>query len=282
MGLEIKQTLEGTVQRLASPTGLLVFVGFAAFRLFEMVMYETAWGAAIEWTIDNYGGQIARQYLGYDVRDSQVTVERLHMELLQHGYPEAAAFLQQATSSGLDLSLPVVLAFLVAFPFVADLLHVLGVRAIAAAGPDTDGLPTGELLSGLPVVYLRSLVANFLAWLCIALGLVLGSVLLFVPGLLLAMAFLFVRQRIVLDGDGIVASLSNSYGLFREHLGTVLVVFGITLFLGVFSTWGISLGSGFVAPMPGWLYKLFTTGVIVFNMALITSAYLQFERPSAA
>ncbi|MFD2376148.1 hypothetical protein [Haloarchaeobius iranensis] len=95
------------------------------------------------------------------------------------------------------------------------------------------------------------------------------------------MAFLFVRQRIVLDGDGIVAALSNSYGLFREQFATVLVVFGITLFLGVFSTWGIALGSGFFVPMPGWLYKLFTTGVIVFNMALITSAYLQLQRPSA-
>lgn len=279
MGLEIKSVLEGTVERLLSPAGGLVFLGFAAFRLFEMVMYETAWGAAIEWTIDNYGGQIARQYLGYEVSDSQVTVEHLHMELLEHGYPEAAAFLQQATSTGLDLSLPVVVVFLVAFPFVAELLHVVGVRAFAAA--DGDGIRTGALLEGLPVVYLRSLVANFVAWLLIALGLVLGSVLLFIPGLLLAMAFLFVRQRIVLDDDGIVAALSNSYGMFREEFATVLVVFGITLFLGIFSTWGISVGSGFIAPMPGWLYTLFTTAIIVVNMALITSAYLELQRPSA-
>lgn len=279
MGAEIKHVLEDSVDRLLSPVGALVLVAFAAFRLFEMVMYETAWGAALEWGINNFGGTIAREYMGYDVSDSEVTVGRLEQELFQHGYPELATLVDQMTSTGLDLSLPVVVVFLVAFPFVAELLHVVGVRGLAAA--DGDGVPVGEMLDGLPLVYLRSLAANFVAWLLIALGVTLGSVLLFLPGLLLAMAFLFVRQRIVLDGDGVFAALSNSYGMFREHLGTVLLVFLVTLVLGFFSTYGIAVGSGFLVPLPGWLYKLFTTAVIVFNMALITSAYLRVRSPSA-
>jgi hypothetical protein len=100
----------------------------------------------------------------------------------------SADFLEQATSTGLGWSLPVVRVFLVTLPFIAAFLHVVGVRALAS---DPESRPTSEVLfENVGRVYVPSPLSNFVAWVLIAIALVLavitGLVLAVITGLVLA------------------------------------------------------------------------------------------------
>lgn len=266
MSIDVSETLEDAMDRLVTPTGGIVVVGFAVFMWIRSILHETALGAAIEWVIDNHGAQIAQE-MGYDVSASAVSVDRLIQELNERGQYVLADMVRDATTLGLDLSLPVVLVFLAVLPFIAEFLHVVGVRALA---DDPEELPTAAVVSGLAGVYVKSLVSNFLAWLLIGIGFLLA----FIPGLVLAVVFLFVRQRVVLAGDGIFEALSTSYGTAKQNLVPVIVLFTLIMLLGVFST----VGAGML-PLPGFLYPVFTGVVVTFNLAVITSAYLQTDDP---
>lgn len=267
MGIEVGATLRDAADRLASPRGAIVVAAFALFRLADMVVYETLVGALVEFGINTFGGTVARQ-AGYDVADSAVTVGRVQEELFDAGYFGLSNWVGEVTSAGLDLPLWGALPLLLTLPLVAELLHVLAVRAFAADGRDS--LSVGELVRGLHVVYFASLVANFFAWLVIAVGiLALG-----LPGVVLAFVLFFVRQRVVLDGDGVFTALSKSYGTVKRNLLPVFVLFaGITSFTVLF-TYVLPT----VVPIPGWLMRIVSAAVVVVAIAVTTSAYLQADR----
>ncbi|NHN43615.1 hypothetical protein G9C85_18505 [Halorubellus sp. JP-L1] len=269
MGIDVAETFEDGFDRLATPSGGLLVVVLALYGSLRSLVYETAVGSFIEFGINEFGADVAQE-MGYQVSDADVSVRRLQQELIERQEYALAEFVEQATSTGLDLSLPVVLVFLATLPFVAEFLHVVGVRALA---DDPESLPDGDLLDGIGGTYAKSLASNFVAWVLIGIGLLLAVI----PGILLALVFLFVRQRVVLAGDGVFAALCESYGTFKRNVGALVVVFLVLLLLGMFSTVGLGM-----LGVPGWLYPILVAAIVAFELAVITSAYLQTEAATAA
>ena len=224
MSVSVGDTLEDAVRRLMTVPGLLVLVLFAVFRLSNPVIYNTFFARGAEFVLEKAGG--------YSLRDVEI-------ELVERGYSELLPLVDMIDQTGLDVPFPAAVVMLAALPFIAEFLHVVGVRALAAR--DRNSVPVNEILPGLFGTYVRSLIASFIAFFLI----LLGSAFFLLPGLALAVLFLFVRQRIALGGDGIFEALSESYGLVKQNalpMVALVVVFWLTWVVTTFIAGMIPLG----------------------------------------
>ncbi|WP_415381529.1 hypothetical protein [Halosimplex sp. TS25] len=252
MSVSVGDTLEDAVQRLLTVPGLLVVVLFLGFRLANPVIYETFFARGIEFALREAGGY---------------TIRELEAELIERGYSSLLPLLDGLTETGMDVSFPIAVAMLAVLPFVAELLHVVGVRALAARDPNS--VPLEEITSGLPGAYAKSLVANFVALVLI----VLGALFFLIPGIALAVLFFFVRHRIALAGDGVFEAISQSYALVKENalqMFALAAVFWLTYLVVTFISGLVPLGD-----LTGPFRRAVETGVIVFGISMLTSAYLQ-------
>jgi len=252
MSVSIGDTLEDSVRRLLTVPGLLVVVLFVAFRQSNRVVYDTFFARGAEFVLDKAGG--------YSLRD-------VRMELLERGYSEALPLVDVVEQTGMDVSFPVAVAMLAALPFIAEFLHVVGVRAVAANDPNS--VPVDEVTTGLAGAYVKSLVANFVALVLI----VLGYLFFVIPGIALTVLFLFVRHRIALAGDGVFEAISQSYALVKENalqMVALVVVFWLTYLVVTFIAGMVPLGD-----LTGAFNRGAETLIIVFGVSLFTSAYLQ-------
>lgn len=251
MTVSVGDTIRDAVERLMTVPGLLVIGLFLAFRLGNTRIYANFLGALVEFAMERAGYPVAR----------------LEQELMERGYFFAVRILRDVTEAGLDTSFPVAVVLLALLPFIAEFLHVVGVRALAADDPNT--VPVDEIVSGLGGAYVKSLIANFAALVLI----VLGSLFFLIPGLALGVLFFFVRHRIVLAGDGVFEAISNSYALVKENalqMTALGVVFWMTWVVTMFVVGMIPLGD-----FGGTAVRASVTVVIVFGISLLTSAYLQ-------
>ncbi|WP_164471537.1 hypothetical protein [Halosimplex salinum] len=252
MTVSVGDTLEDSVRRLVTVPGLLVLGAFLVFRLTNPVVYNTFFARAVEFALSEAGGY---------------TLQDVRFELIERGYDFLLPLVDAIDQTGMDVSFPVAIALLAMLPFVAEFLHVVGVRALAANRPNT--VPVDEITSGLAGAYVKSLVANFVAVVLI----VLGTLFFLIPGIALTVLFFFVRHRIVLAGDGVFEALSQSYALVKENAVPMVVlgvVFWLTWFLTVFIAGMVPLGD-----LSGAFSRTASTVVIVFGVSLLTSAYLQ-------
>lgn len=252
MSVSVGDTLEDAVRRLMTVPGLLVLVLFAVFRLTNPVVYNTFFARGAEFVLEKAGG--------YSLRDVEI-------ELMERGYSELLPLVDMIDQTGLEVPFPAAVGMLLALPFIAEFLHVVGVRALAARDPNS--VPVDEIISGLFGTYVKSVIASFIAFVLV----VLGSLFFLIPGLALAILFLFVRQRIALGGDGIFEALSESYGLVKQNalqMVALVVVFWLTWIVTTFIAGMIPLGD-----LSGQFSRLVETIIVVFGISLFTSAYLQ-------
>lgn len=256
MSISLTQTLGDAAKRLVSLPGLVVLGVFLAFRVGELFLLESFVGSLLGWGLEQ---------AGYSVLE-------LQSELAERGFDQVLGVVNGLTNSAVDLPLPVVFLVLVTFPFVAELVHVVGVRAIAAAHGDGNDVPA--VTDDLVVAYLRSLFAGFLALFVV----VVGFGLLVVPGIVALLAVFFVRQRIVLAGDDIGDAMRESYERFRANAAAV---FGLLVLVVLVNAAAIAVGALIPAGgLSGVVYRFFTTLAVVFGLAVTTSAYLQTVVPA--
>ena len=146
MSVSVGDTLEDPVRRLLTVPGLLVVVLFVVFRQSNVVVYNTFFARGTEFVLEKADG--------YSLRD-------VRMELIERGYSDAVPLVDVVEQTGLDVPFPAAVASLATLPFIAEFLHVVGVRALAANDPNS--VPVDEITSGLTGAYVKSLVASFVA-----------------------------------------------------------------------------------------------------------------------
>jgi hypothetical protein len=251
MSISVTDTLSDSVDRMLSVSGAGLFVGILGVRLANGVVSNTLFSELVTFAIGR----------------TRYTVSDLERELLERGLTPAVVMLREIQSTGLDVGLPVAVALVLVVPLVAEFVRVVGVRALAAE--PSDGVPTDEILGGLAGAYVRSLLAGIIA----AVLVLVGTVLLVLPGLVLAILFMFIRQSVVLDDKGAFAALSHSVGLVKRNLLPMLAL--AVLIVVLFPA------SWFVAgTVPvGVLSTAITTLFAVFFVSLVTSAYVQASTP---
>lgn len=253
--LQLVELFTRGIEGVASVTGLVLVALLSVMGLISTVVTESIFATWIEFTRDALTDPEMQEQL----QNSGLTQEEA-LEILDGVGPFPFAF---------DLPAWVLVLGILVPPFIAEAIRIVGVRAFAA--DELDGIP-GELTSR------RILTATILGWFggtLLQIGLVIGTVLLVIPGVLLAIVTVFFRQEIAVADKGLIEALRGTYSLSKGHW---LELFGLLVVLAVI-TFGTGLVIGFVIPQTsivGGLVNAVVSGVsIVFSMAVVTAAYVQ-------
>lgn len=248
MSIDLGRSFKASVERMLSSAGVL--------SVAILVAYGFATG--VIWS------ELVAQAFRYALREAGVSFSGLRRAVLQDYGPAAARELDTLIDAPLGIDLGAAVGLVVVLPFVNELIFLVAIRVLAATEGTSAGFPMDAITGGLGIAYLRMVVADIIVWVTVAVGM-----LLIIPGVVLMILFVFVRQAIVLDGDGVVEALSNSAGLARENLGAAVVIWVV----GILLTGGL-LSASSVIPVAGLLTVGYAV-VSIYTVALTTVAYQQ-------
>lgn len=255
MSIDLAEAFRDSADRMVSAPGGVAVALLFGYSLWSGVAFRT----------------FVAEGIRFGLREAGYTLADMREEVIEQSGYAAWVELQQFVDPPLDVGFPVAVGLVVLLPFLSELVFVVAVRGLGAAGGPQSGFPTSQVTEGLPLAYIRSLVALVVVWVVAAIGFVLFVI----PGLVLTVLFAFVRQRIVLGGDGIFEGISNSVSLVRENVLEVVVIWVVTLVL--------TLGGGFVFGLiPVQVVSTFLNVVVtIYTVSLITVAYQQAARTAA-
>ncbi|MFC7077209.1 hypothetical protein [Haloarcula halophila] len=256
MGIGVVDSLKGGAQKLASPNGLGVLGAFVALAVANVVITQTIFLRSVERALSRTG-----------VEWSEVVTEAPASAPVPMGAGIGGP--EQFFPEAIGVSLPIAVALWVLTALLAEVVRVLGIRVFAS---DESGVPSG-LFDSIGFTTLNSLIASLVATVVV----MLGAVLLLIPGIVLAILLEFVRQEVALNDANPFEALSNSYGHVKSNFLAVfalgVILFTVLLLVGV--------GAGTVASgpslpgLPSFVSTVLTTGVTVYTLAVMTDAYQQ-------
>lgn len=264
MSVDLGEAVRDSGNRLASPAGFGSFLGVFVFTLVQNLVFLTALGGLIEFLI--LEGQ--RQFTEYDY-----SMERIIEAVAEEGYYELAAFLREVTTLGLDLPIFVAIPLVLLLPFVFEFVLVVGTKAIGAS-LQPGGTELGDLTGGLARDYVISVIANFLTVFIIAIA----SLFLLIPGLIAGFLLFYVRERVVLAGDGVFGALKASSDLAKANALPTLAAIVV-----LYIVWTVvMLLTAFIPSVPllaitGFLQALFVT----LGIAVTVSVYCRADAEAA-
>ncbi|MUV85089.1 hypothetical protein GJ631_00445 [Natronomonas sp. CBA1123] len=189
--------------------------------------------------------------------------------------PEA----QQSGQLAFALPVPAAVASVIAVAGLAFgvVLYIAATRALTREQSELNSLP-GELFTRrMGRAFISSIGANII----VTIAVTLGFILLFVPGIFLAISFIFVIFAIGVEDERAIDSLSRSWELAS---GNRWGLFALGLIVGVVTAVGSSIGSvaSFVSPVAGQILSLALTSVFsIVGYGILADAYLQVrgEKP---
>jgi hypothetical protein len=189
--------------------------------------------------------------------------------------PGARAGAEQAFPLALDLPAAVSGVLSVLLMFAGIVLSIVAMRAFYR---DIDDVPTAEHTRRLPRTVLVTLVVSVL----VSLAVMVGFVLLIVPGIFLAVSFAFATLVVAVEDAGVLEALKRSWALSSGNrirlfvLGVILVVVSM-LFSIIFTALEL------VSPLAGDLAGAVVSALMgLFGIALLVGAYRQLAEEDVA
>ena len=261
MSLRIGEALSEGVRRTFTHDGLVLAIVFVLIGIVTALATQTIVAEVVDGTIE-----ALRAESGTAPNDFS---------------PDEIDRIETALEGQVPLALPI-------SPLVAGLLLVLtGVLAEAAnlVAVRAFFAESGRALSGELVR--RNIVAATLNGVVggIVVSIVVGIGLLFlvVPGILFAIAFLFLRQEIAVEDESFVGAMASSWQLTKgDRLELFALVLGVIVLVTVVST-VVPILLGVVSPLVNVVISVLLGGVTaVFGTATITRAYAQLHADRAA
>lgn len=234
MAIDVRQALRDGFDDIAGVRGGIFLVAFALFSTASLPVHQTLNRDLNEWVA----------------------------ELSPQEVPVPPTPLAQ------DLSVPALLGALAVIFVGAELLRLVAIRSFASDSPAA--IPTDEVTEGLGrtvfVLLVTSLIVQVLVY---------GGIGAFViPGLIAAALTVFVRQAVLLDGDGVLDAFRTSISIVTANVIQVLLIMVVLIILSVV----IGIPTVFmdptnvIRPVVGTLLGSIVT---VYGIAVITRAYQQ-------
>lgn len=222
------------------------------------------------------GGLLLIAYLLVQV-GTQVTVQSFVAALFEGRLPAEGPGVGAARALPLALDLPAAVTggLTVLLMLGGTVLSIVAMRAFYR---DIDAVPTAEHTRRLPRTVLVTLVVSLL----VSLAVMVGFVLLVIPGIFLAVSFVFAVLVVAVEDAGVLEALERSWALSSGNrirlfvLGVLLVVVSM-LFSVVFSV--LNLVSPLASDLGGAILGAVTG---VFGVALLVGAYRQLADDAAS
>jgi hypothetical protein len=124
----------------------------------------------------------------------------------------------------------------------------------------------------------RATLSMFVGGIVVGLAIMIGSVFLFVPGIFLAVCFLFFTFAVGVEDRGIIGALKQSWGLSRGNrlkLAVLVILGGVIGFMsGIVGTIFDIAGSAIVGEL---IVNTINSILFVLLYGIIAAAYLQLQ-----
>lgn len=172
----------------------------------------------------------------------------------------------------LDVSLPVAVVLFLAQIVLAQLVGIVGIRTFVSDA--RSAFPTG-LTSHLPWVIVNALVAGFVVNVLIGLG----TILLVIPGIYLAVALYFVQFEVIVEERNAIDALRTGWELTKGNRLGVFLLLLVIFAIGIASAVP-SIALGFVgAPAVLTVAVSILVGAVagLFSVAIGARAYVQLK-----
>lgn len=252
MTLDVGDVLKEGLRRLLAPTGLLWLGVFLAFGLTNALVQQSLNRVQFEQFFDP-------AELAPLLSELPVTADDI-VEMVEESTPLA---LLESSSLMELLALAVVLAF------VAEAIRIVTVRTFVSDA--TDRIPPELLTRRLGWAVLNGFVAGVIVGVLV----ILGTILFVIPGIFLAISFLFVRQEVAVADENVVGAIEGSW---RLASGNRFTLFLLALVLVVI-WFGLSMVGGLIAPGPSVAASVVSVSVdsamLAYSVAVISRAYYQ-------
>jgi hypothetical protein len=265
MSLDIGQALRDGFDRTTVRSGLVILAVLVGFRLVNGVVWQSLSRVWIGGLLDDLAANPP------SLEGSGLTTE----EFLDLIAEVRQAVVETTQLSYLDsLSVAELLALGALLAVVAEAIRIVAVRTFLS--PETGSIPRELVTRRLGWAVLNGVVGGIVVGILIGIGLVL----LVLPGIFLAIAFLFLRQEIAVADKNFVEAMSGSWNLTA---GNRIELFGLVVFLAVISV-AVSFVVGFLGSSVAVDVVSIVAGttVLAYSIAVISRAYdqLRSERGS--
>lgn len=242
MSLNIGSALSEGLDRTLSRNGLVLFLLTGVVGLISVALSQTQLRSQVE-TLGAANPELLRQLQELPFAAGQFTPP----------FPLALPI------SG---TLAQVLSLLMAFPNEIVLL----IAARTFVSDQTGGL--FEPTRNLPLAVLNAVIGGIVVIVLVSIG----TLLLVVPGLFLAVSFLFFREEVAVEDKNLIDAITDSYALVK---GDRFAVFGLMLVLAVIGL-VVNLLAGVVPGVAGTLVGVVVGAALtVFSAAVVARAYRQ-------
>lgn len=267
MALDIGRALRDGFDGVRAPNGLVLATVFVAFGVVNTVVEQSL-------------TQISAGNILDDLSENPPSLEGTDLTTAE--YQELIADLRESVREAtplayLDsLSISELIVATLVLVVVGEAIRIVAIRTFVS--PETGSVPWELVTRNLPLAVLNGVVGLIVAGLLIGIGLLL----LLVPGIFLAVSFLFVRQEIAIEDKNVIEALSGSWNLTSgNRIRLLILLVGLVLIAPIVSSLIGLFGSSTSVAL---LNVVVTSIILAYTVAVVSEAYnqLRTERVVAA
>ena len=243
MSLDVGAALRDGFERTIARSGLALIAVFAVIRLATAVTTDT--------------------------------VNRVNLQLVEeYGTPLPPIFEELVAGTSTPFALPLgyggAIGLVLLVALLAEAVRIVGVRTLVS--DETETIPAEYVRRNIGIATLNGFVGGIVVFVLVGVG----TVLLVLPGLFLAVSFFFVRQVIAVEDENFVAALAESWRLTSGNRLALFVLAAVVVVIAFL----VSIAGGLVAPTPVGARVIdagIGAGTAVFGMAVAARAYVQLR-----
>lgn len=259
MALDVGRALQDGFNRLLARNGLLWLVVFVAFAAVNAVVQQSMNRAQFD--------QIHESEAFTDLFDQLPLTTAEFADLVDQSTP--LAYLD-------TVSLPALLGLVVALAVLAEAIRIVAIRTFVS--DETETIPPETLTRRLGWAVVNGIVAGIVVGILV----VLGTILFVVPGIFLALSFLFVRQEVAVADKSVVEAIEGSWNLASGERFALLALVVVLLVIWFTSALLLSFVNLESAAAVSFVGVAVDGVVLVYSVAVVSRAYHQLDAQAEA
>jgi hypothetical protein len=265
MSLDIGDAFGDGLARLNGGTAAVLVVAFVVVAVASTVLTQTLQVEGLEALLEVLRGTSPAE-LDVSQAEYDRQVETIDTQL---------ATTRENSPLAVELPVSVVVAGLLAVAVLAEAVSIVAVRAFATDDPDEVRL--AGTTDGLGMATVNGFVGGIVVWVLV----LVGSVILLLPGLFAAVVFYFFRQEVALDDENVIDAMVASWHLTK---GDRLNVFALGVLVVIVTQLATvaSLLVGTVSALVASIVGTVLAGILAtVGAAVVTRAYVQLTEDAA-
>jgi hypothetical protein len=265
MSLDIGDAFGDGLARLTGGTAAVLVVAFVVVALASTVLTQTLQVEGLEALLEVLRGTSPAE-LDVSQAEYDRQVETIETQL---------ATTRENSPLAVELPVSVVVAGLLAVAVLAEAVSIVAVRAFATDDPDEVRLE--GTTDGLGMATVNGFVGGIVVWVLV----IVGSVMLLLPGLFAAVAFYFFRQEVALEDENVIDAMVASWHLTKGDRMNVFALGALAVVVTQLATVA-SLLVGTVSALAASIVGTMLAGVLAtVGAAVVTRAYVQLTEDAA-